>query len=535
MAFLDTLREYLQELHERPTRHADAAPPGLEPAEARRHLIRCLERIEEQAQAKGGPISTERYEQILNKWQEEDLVVRFAKRMRHLLLAGMSHGASARELKTQIEVALARRLGLPDALPSDIRTLELDRLSVLAYTEVLAQIRGWLPSVNIEAYAEAIRATRGTGTSLALTPIGRVFLEFTGRDAIRWLLQVEVVQSTGPGDEWRVSRETARALVRKTEWTLNWGGPNPDFPHSLATIRRLDALGLVKEVSDLESERMWVSVLPVGQELLGEVESEAESPMSILAKSLLADLTLSAAQAVSKSALEDAGARASAAEATARQARLVAHEIRNALVPVKTSLGALYREMLLSPPSETLARRREGIDRGIDAVFRFVEQLVRLSELAAKPPEPFDPLPVIRDAVSLVESETGRRIEQVLPSALPPVSGHRDRVVMAITNVLRNAAQAVTGPAAIVRIGAEPADGGRAVLVSIEDNGPGVPETMRQAIFEEGISLRPGGSGMGLALVREVFEKEMKGLVDCGASHLGGARFVIRMPTAGAE
>jgi signal transduction histidine kinase len=204
-------------------------------------------------------------------------------------------------------------------------------------------------------------------------------------------------------------------------------------------------------------------------------------------------------------------------------------------VPVKTSLGQLYREALLNPSAEMLARRREGIDHGIDAVFRFVDQLVKLSSLAAKPPEPFDPLSVIRDAVSLVESETRRRIEQQLPASLPPVSGHRERVVMALTNVLRNAAQATPEGTALIRIGAELREDGRAVLLTVDDNGPGVPENMRQAIFEEGISLRPGGSGMGLALVREVFEKEMRGLVDCTASPLGGARFSIRMPAAGAD
>lgn len=257
--------------------------------------------------------------------------------------------------------------------------------------------------------------------------------------------------------------------------------------------------------------------------------------MSSLAKTLLADLALSAAESVSKPSHDEAAARVSAAEATARQARLVAHEIRNALVPVKTSLGALYREVLLNPSSETLSRRREGIDRGIDAVFRFVEQLVKLAALAARPPEPFDPLSAIRDAVSLVESETEKRIESSLPPSLPPVSGHRDRVVMAITNVLRNAAQAAPSAGAVIRIAAEPVEGGRAILFTVEDNGPGVPENMRQAIFEEGISLRQGGTGMGLALVREVFEREMRGLVDCSASQLGGARFVVRMPAAGTE
>ncbi len=205
------------------------------------------------------------------------------------------------------------------------------------------------------------------------------------------------------------------------------------------------------------------------------------------------------------------------------------------LVPVKTALGALYREVLVAEqPGEVVSRRSQGIDRGIDSVFRFIEQLVELSRYAATPPEAFDLLPAIRDAVSAVENEAGQRIEQVLPATLPLISGHRARVVMALTNVLRNAAQAVPPESPLIRIQAEALEGATAVRISVEDNGPGVPESLRRAIFEEGLSLR-GGSGLGLALVREVFEKEMKGLVACDASPLGGARFVMRIPTTGME
>jgi signal transduction histidine kinase len=205
------------------------------------------------------------------------------------------------------------------------------------------------------------------------------------------------------------------------------------------------------------------------------------------------------------------------------------------LVPVKTALGAFYREVLMAEqPGDVVARRSPGIDRGIDSVFRFIDQLVELARFAATPPEALELLPAIRDAISAVEMESGRQVEQVLPATLPPVSGHRARVVMALTNVLRNAVQAVPSQSPVIRIQAESIEGASAVRISVEDNGPGVPETMRRAIFDEGISLR-GGSGLGLALVREVFEKEMKGLVACDASPLGGARFVMRIPTTGME
>ena len=533
MTFLDTLREHLQSLFDRPTRPMEVAAPVLDFKAIRGHLIRCLERREQQDLAAGNAPAN-RYSRLLDKWQNNDAVVRFARRMAILLREGMSHGATAPEIQQQIETALARQLDLPDTLTSSIRTLELDRLAAIAHSNVFSSAQD-TERIDIEAYAASIRATRGSATASLLTPIGRILLELTGRDAIRWLLHVEVAQSTGPLDDWRVSRETAQALTQKTHWTFHWGDEDSDFSHSWSTLYRLKALGLVSITSHDEAERTWLEVLPLGEELLGEISSQTESPMSILAKSLLADLTLSAAEVVSKPAAEEAVTRVSTAEATARQARLVAHEIRNALVPVKTSLGTLYREVLLNPSGETLSRRRESIDRGLDTVFRFVEQLVKVSALATTPPEPFDPLSALLDAVSLVESESGLRIERSLPAALPPISGHRARVVMALTNVLRNATQAVMGPAAVVRISAELRDDGRAVLFSIEDNGPGVPENDRQAIFEEGISLRPGGTGMGLALVREVFEKEMRGMVDVSRSVLGGARFAIRLPAAGTE
>jgi signal transduction histidine kinase len=71
------------------------------------------------------------------------------------------------------------------------------------------------------------------------------------------------------------------------------------------------------------------------------------------------------------------------------------------------------------------------------------------------------------------------------------------------------------------------------VRITIEDNGQGVPEDKREIIFAEGVSLSAGGTGLGLALVREVFERELKGVVVCESSPLGGARFVIRVPAAG--
>ena len=73
------------------------------------------------------------------------------------------------------------------------------------------------------------------------------------------------------------------------------------------------------------------------------------------------------------------------------------------------------------------------------------------------------------------------------------------------------------------------------MVVALEDDGPGVPPEHRERIFEQGFTLRQGGSGQGLALVREVIEVEMKGQVHCTSGDLGGAKFVLVLPTSAKE
>lgn len=533
MSFLDRLGDYLREVSQSPERQGSSAPSvSIDPAFARNSLIRALERLE-QEHAVVEKTPRVRLELLLAHWQEDDRVVRFARRLVPLLRESIGRDASDKEIESWVELAIANQVGLKDGLPSRIRTLEIERLAEIARADAFGQRD---EHIDVAAYAAAIRATRRTGAGLALTPIGRVFLELTGRDAIRWLLHIEAAQSFGPTDPWRLSQESARVLVSEPSWGFYWGHEPEGFPH-WETVRRLEALGLISTHDDDDDGRTSLGALSIGEILITEIAKKEESPMSVLAGSLLADLTLSAADvAVGRASGRLAEVQASpVAEATARHSRMVAHEIRNILVPVKTALGAFYREVLLEEqPGDVIARRREGIDRGIDSIFRFVDQLVELSKFAAIPSEPFDLLSAIRDAVAAVEAEADRRIEQALPATLPPVSGHRARVVMALTNVLRNASQAVPSESPTIRIQAEALERASAVRISVEDNGPGVPETMRRAIFEEGISLR-GSSGLGLALVREVFEKEMRGLVACDASPLGGARFVMRIPTTGME
>jgi signal transduction histidine kinase len=76
----------------------------------------------------------------------------------------------------------------------------------------------------------------------------------------------------------------------------------------------------------------------------------------------------------------------------------------------------------------------------------------------------------------------------------------------------------------------------RAARVSVRDDGPGVPLDVRPQLFEPGVSTKPGGWGIGLALARRIVEQQHGGRLSYRAAPSGvgteGAEFVLEFPLA---
>jgi signal transduction histidine kinase len=66
-------------------------------------------------------------------------------------------------------------------------------------------------------------------------------------------------------------------------------------------------------------------------------------------------------------------------------------------------------------------------------------------------------------------------------------------------------------------------------VINVDDDGPGVPEKMRDSIFDPYVTTKPDGTGLGLAIGKKIVV-EHGGTIDAGPSPLGGARFRIRIP-----
>jgi two-component system sensor histidine kinase FlrB len=100
----------------------------------------------------------------------------------------------------------------------------------------------------------------------------------------------------------------------------------------------------------------------------------------------------------------------------------------------------------------------------------------------------------------------------------------------AIDNLVRNGVQAIraTGRGYRVIVRASTLDDAR-LAIDVDDDGPGVPESVRDRIFDPYFTTRTEGTGLGLAIVKKIVV-EHGGTIACERSPLGGARFRIVLP-----
>jgi signal transduction histidine kinase len=224
-------------------------------------------------------------------------------------------------------------------------------------------------------------------------------------------------------------------------------------------------------------------------------------------------------------------------ERDARFAGDVSHELRSPLTTLSTALSVLK------------GRRNELSPRGADALDllsgevqrfqRLVEDLLEISR-ADEPGAPVD-----REQIRICElvlqvlaegryGEVTTDIDSRLLDAM--VDGDKRRLEQALRNLLDNAQRHGGG---IVRVAVEPLDG--AVAIVVDDMGPGVPLADVERIFDRfargRLSRRRGsggGTGLGLAIVRE-HVRWHGGQVAVRSRPGGGARFLLELPTVGAE
>lgn len=180
-------------------------------------------------------------------------------------------------------------------------------------------------------------------------------------------------------------------------------------------------------------------------------------------------------------------------------ARRVAHEIRNPLTPIRLALHRLRPRL----PDDPGARECLGsISEELDNLERLSGTFSEFGKLPDAVPAAMDLAHVARGVVELHQGAVaGVAMEYRGPESLP-FTGDRDLLRRAVTNLVKNALEAVAPRGGQVTITLDAGAGG--TRLSVADDGPGVPESLRETLGRPGVTGKPSGSGLGLAMVQRI-------------------------------
>ncbi len=210
-------------------------------------------------------------------------------------------------------------------------------------------------------------------------------------------------------------------------------------------------------------------------------------------------------------------------------AAAIAHEVRNPLGVIRSSSQNLSET--LRDDDEEGRRSCSFVIAEIDRLASVVSSLLAFARPLELKPEPVRVEELLDHAVELAAEEMrarGIRIQRRAVADVPLVRADRDLACQLFLGLLSNAAEAA-GEGAEVVLEATACNG--TVEVVVADSGPGVPAHLRERIFEPFFTTRKRGTGLGLAVAKQIVEAH-GGRIRVGDRAGGGACFTVSLPLA---
>lgn len=214
-----------------------------------------------------------------------------------------------------------------------------------------------------------------------------------------------------------------------------------------------------------------------------------------------------------------------AARTVSSLAAVLAHEIKNPLSGIRGAAQLLESEV---PDSERALTQL--ICAESDRICNLVDRMEVFGDERPLAREPVNIHDVLHHVRQIAANGFARHIQisESYDPSLPAIPGNRDKLIQAFLNLIKNAAEAIgeersdgkiilstafrpgvrlSVPGSSVRVGLP-------LLISIEDNGPGIPEDLRQHLFDPFVTTKQNGTGLGLALVAKIIG-DHGGIIEC--------------------
>ncbi len=220
--------------------------------------------------------------------------------------------------------------------------------------------------------------------------------------------------------------------------------------------------------------------------------------------------------------------------AIGKMAAHVTHEIRNPLSSISLNIELLEEELASQNITGESRELLVSITREVERLGNLSEEYLRLARIPSPRMDSEDVGALVSDVAKFCKPEIERAACELvvsIPTDLPPVLFDEAQIRQAVLNLLRNAREAMPGGGRIeLGVVAE----GMSVAVAVSDRGGGIPDAIRDRVFDPFFSTKGEGTGLGLAITRRIVEAH-GGTLTCDAREGGGTTFRLALPLASSK
>lgn len=206
----------------------------------------------------------------------------------------------------------------------------------------------------------------------------------------------------------------------------------------------------------------------------------------------------------------------------------IAHDMGNVVTPLVPLVRLLLRN---ADPDAELA---EITERQLARMSALITRLRSFSRPTTVEKERVDANRVLEETVRLLQTEANHRsvdLVRDMADSLPEVVGDASELDRVFLNIILNAIQAAPEREGKVIVRSEVDEGD--VVVSVIDNGPGIPADVLPHLFEPLFTTKEGGTGLGLFSSKRIVEDEHGGSIEVDTHPDGGTTLSVRLPIAG--
>ncbi len=215
----------------------------------------------------------------------------------------------------------------------------------------------------------------------------------------------------------------------------------------------------------------------------------------------------------------------------------LSHSIKNILQGMRSG-GDLVQRGLDKRDFGITSQGWRILDRNLDKCYTLMMNMLAFSKQREPVLEPTQIRTLVDEVIELEQkpaSDAGIVLLAEHAGPIPEIPLDPDGMHQALLNLVANSLEAVPRSEGVIRVRTSFDPLTQHAVISIRDNGPGIPEDQREKIFEPFHSTKGhGGTGLGLAVCRKIIG-EHGGTIEATGPSDGGAEFVIRLPTAEAR